>query len=125
MTKSGDVIANVEAPSLDQKDIVNQVIEAKVVKYFIVDLGMSDVGDSRELVFIKEDGTITSISLGVLLINCEVKINKYNTLKNITEVYNKVTKPATEYELAGYSVFVKDIDGKEADITKLIEVTRK
>lgn len=124
LTKSGDVIANVKANDGDKKDIVDQVIESKVVKYFIVNVGMSDVGDSRELVFIKEDGTITSISLGHLLISNEVKINKSYTLKNITEVYDKVTTPTTEYEPAGYSVFVKDIEGKETNITKLIEATR-
>lgn len=120
LTKSGDVIANVKANGLDGKDIVDQVIESKVVKYFVVNVGMSDVGDSRELVFIKEDGTVTSVALGRLLIANEVKINKSYTLNSITEVYDKVTTPATEYEPAGYSVFAKDIDGAEVDITKMV-----
>lgn len=125
LTKSGDVIANVKADSEDKKDIVDQVIENKVVKYFIVNVGKTDVGDSRELVFIKEDGTITSVSLGHLLIANEIKINKSYILKNVTEVYDKVTTPATEYEPAGHSVFAKDIDGKETDITNLVEEGRK
>lgn len=125
LTKSGDIIANVKADSEDKKDIVDQVIENKVVKYFIVNVGMTDVGIGEELVFIKEDGNITSVSLDRLLIANEVKINKSYTLKNITEVYDKVTTPATEYEPAGYSVFAKDIDGKETDITNLVEEGRK
>lgn len=124
LTQSGDVIANVKANTEDEKDIVDQVIESKVVKYFIVNVGMAGVGDNRELVFIKEDGTITSVSLGHLLMSCEVKLNKSYTLKNITEVYDKVTTPATEYEPAEYNVFVKDIDGIETDITKLIIAAR-
>lgn len=85
---------------------------------------MTDVGDSRELVFIKEDGTITSISLGDLLLGCEVKINKDYSLKNIVDIYDKVIIPATEYEPPRYGAFAKDIDGKEIDITNLIEKNR-
>lgn len=120
ITASGDVYADVKADGED-KAIENELLESQVVKYFIVNVSRADVGDNRELIFIKEDGTISTISFGKLLILNEVKVNKnFGSLKNIVDVYDKVTTPATEYEPPAYGVFVKDIAGNEIDITNLI-----
>lgn len=122
MTKNGAVYASVESPSLDTPDLVDRLVETNIVKYFVVRAGMGDVGDGRTLIFIKEDGTISSLSLDFLLLSCEVKINRNYAFKNIIEVYDKITAQETEYEPARYSAFVKDIDGKEIDITDIILV---
>lgn len=122
MTKNGAVYASVESPSLDTPDLVDRLVETNIVKYFVVRVGMGDVGDGRTLIFIKEDGTISSLSLDFLLLSCEVKINRNYAFKNIIEVYDKITAQETEYEPAGYSAFAKDIDGKEIDITDIILV---
>lgn len=60
----------------------------------------------------------------MLLNKVEVTKN-VGSLKNIVEVYSKVTTPATEFEPPGYSAYAKDIDGKETDISSFIEESRK
>lgn len=124
LTNEGEVIANVKASTVGIEDIDNQVIEANVLEAFVVKVGVGDVGDNRELIFIKENGDVTSISLGKLLINCEIKINDYKSLNQIVDVYDRVTISASLYEPARYSVYVKNIKEEEIDITELISQNR-
>lgn len=124
LTSEGEVIANVKAISDDEEDLDNKIVDTDVLKFFVIEVGQGDVGDNRELVYLKEDGSLYSISLGKLLINCEIKINDYKSLKWIVDVYDRVTIPASLYEPAGYSAYAKDIKGEEIDITKLIKENR-
>lgn len=126
LTANGEVYADVKAILEDRKDITNELLENQVVKYFIVDVGRRDTGFGQNIVFLKEDGSISTVSLDTLLLLNKIDVVKnVGSLKNIVDVYSKVTTPATEFEPAGYSVYAKDIDGKETDISSFMEESRK
>lgn len=121
LTQDGQVIANVKTTATDhEKTLNNEIIESNVVKYFVVNVGMRDVGDGRAIIFIKENGEISSIDVGYLVISAEVKVKRHDSLKNIVEFIQKEIPPANEYEPINYQVYAKDMDGKETNITDSI-----
>lgn len=122
LTADGEIYVDVKGNNEDDKDIFNQIIDTKIVKYFKVnDPGIGDAGFGETMIFIREDGSISSIRYDNLLFGMETKVNRdFGDIKNIVEFYNK-SKLYNEYEPYYYEVFAKDIDGKEINVSKYLD----
>ena len=112
-TSDGEVYVTVEESDAED-NITNQLVESIVTKSFIVQAGMSDIGDGRIVVFIKEDGTISALSMSYLLLSKEVVVEKnIGDLKNIVSVFYEKELSESEYEPPLYRCYALDKLGKE------------
>ncbi len=119
-TSDGEVYVTVEE-DYTEDNISNQLVESNVTKAFIVQAGMSDVGDGRIIVFIKEDGTISALSMSYLLLRKEVVVEKnIGDLKNIVSVFYEKELSESEYEPPLYRCYALDEKGNKIEITEYI-----
>ncbi len=110
--KDGKILLTSPNLGYEEKEILSDVDT-----YFRTQVGQSDTceGNTR-IVFVMNDGTLSAMNIDALVCGKELKItSNLSNLKNIKEVYNKVQK--ISYEPDRYTVFAKDKNDKEYDIT--------
>ena len=110
LKSNGDVVVNT-------KTFNNKTVASNILKGFVVSSGQDDVGDGRNIVLLKENGTLIALTMNDLLLANEINIiYNFNSISNIVDVYEE-KEIIDEYEPPLYRVYAKDYNNQTYEIT--------
>lgn len=102
----------------DNLYVDDELIAQDIQKYIDVTLGSDVCEGNRFIVLLMNDSTISSLSIDYLSCSDTVAYQEnINNLKNITNIYSKLSSAATTYEPAFYDVYAVDENNNEYLIT--------
>lgn len=122
---SGDTKHTVELKK-ETLYVDGEEIAKNIKKYYDVTIGGDGCEGNRHIIFILDDGSVTSLNIDDLSCSNEVTYTEdINNLRNIKEITTIKSEDATENTPAKYEVYAKDNNNEEYLITEYLNLTEE